>query len=157
MLRLAKEVHVSQQLSSSKIMELLDKNPDLERIKCPRSIYLRTSKKYLDALSELGIEVEPVTQMGRPKKYKKEPEIIQKLLDDGKTPDEVAEILNIPVKTVYYLKSSKFRRGRRSKYSSEIHAELTKLHKNGASAREISEKLQIPLRTVYYLLKQVSS
>ncbi|MEN6574442.1 helix-turn-helix domain-containing protein [Methanobacterium aggregans] len=153
---MAKEVHVSQLLSSRKIMELLDKHPDLERIKCPRSICLRTSKKYLDALSELGIEVEPVETMGRPKKYKKEPELIQKLLDDGKSPDEVAEELNIPVKTVYYLKSSKFRRGRRSKYSPEVRGEIKKLHEEGVSVKEISQKLQIPLRTVYYILKQVS-
>lgn len=136
-------------------MELLDKYPQLKKIKCPSSLYLRTSKKYLDALSELGIEVEPVIKRGRPKKYgETEGKIIQKMLNEGKSPKEIAEKLEIPLKTVYYLKDTKLKRGRKPKYSKETEDEVKKLHKNGLSAKDISEKLKIPLRTVYCLIKR---
>ena len=136
-------------------MELLDKYPQLKKIKCPSSLYLRTSKKYLDALSELGIEVEPVIKRGRPKKYgETEGKIIQKMLNEGKSPKEIAEKLEIPLKTVYYLKDTKLKRGRKPKYSKETEDEVKKLHKNGLSVKDISEKLKIPLRTVYCLLKR---
>lgn len=136
-------------------MELLDKYPQLKKIKCPSSLYLRTSKKYLNALSDLGIEVEPVIKRGRPKKYgEKEGKIIQKMLKEGKSPKEIADKLEIPLKTVYYLKDTKLKRGRKPKYSKETEDEVKKLHKNGLSAKDISEKLKIPLRTVYCLIKR---
>jgi len=149
------EIYVNKPLSSQVIMELLDKYPQLKKIKCPSSLYLRTSKKYLDALSELGIEVEPVIKRGRPKKYgETEGKIIQKMLNEGKSPKEIAEKLEIPLKTVYYLKDTKLKRGRKPKYSKETEDEVKKLHKNGLSVKDISEKLKIPLRTVYCLLKR---
>jgi len=149
------EIYVNKPLSSQVIMELLDKYPQLRKIKCPSSLYLRTSKKYLDALSELGIEVEPVIKRGRPKKYgETEGKIIQKMLNEGKSPKEIAEKLEIPLKTVYYLKDTKLKRGRKPKYSKETEDEVKKLHKNGLSVKDISEKLKIPLRTVYCLLKR---
>jgi len=151
---LVNEVYVSEQLSSRKIMELLDKYPDLEKIRCPQSLYLRISKKYLEALSELGIEVEPVTKIGRPKKYTEESEDVQKLLDEGKSPKEISEILKISLKTVYYLKNSKLKRGRKSKYPPETEDQVKKLYHDGVPTREISQNLEIPLRTVYYFLKR---
>ena len=145
------EIYVNKPLSSQVIMELLDKYPQLKKIKCPSSLYLRTSKKYLDALSE----VEPVIKRGRPKKYgETEGKIIQKMLNEGKSPKEIAEKLEIPLKTVYYLKDTKLKRGRKPKYSKETEDEVKKLHKNGLSAKDISEKLKIPLRTVYCLIKR---
>ncbi len=136
-------------------MELLEKYPELKKIKCPSSLYVRTSKKYLDALSELGIEVEPVIKRGRPKKYgETEPKIIQKMINKGKSPKEISEELQIPLKTVYYLKDTKLKRGRKPKYSKETEDEVKKLYSNGYSAKDISEKLKIPLRTVYCLLKR---
>lgn len=135
-------------------MEILEKYPDLEKISCPQSLYLRIPKKYLEALMELGIEVEPVKRMGRPKKYIEEPKKVQELLDKGKTPDEISEILNIPVKTVYYLKTSKLKRGRRSNYPPGTDLKVKKLYKKGVPARDISKKLRIPLRTVYYFIKR---
>jgi len=136
-------------------MELLDQNPQLKKIKCPSSLYLRISKKYLDALSELGIEVEPVIKRGRPKKYgETEAKIIQKMLDEGQSPKEIAEKMEIPLKTVYYLKDTKLKRGRKPKYSQETEDEVKRLYESGLSAKDISEKLKIPLRTVYCLLKR---
>ena len=136
-------------------MELLDKHPDLKKIKCPNSLYSRTSKKYLTALKELGIEVEPVLKRGRPKKYgAKEAELIHNMLEEGSEPKEISEKLNIPLKTVYYLKDTKLKRGRKPKYSKETEEKIKKLHNDGFSAKEISEKLNIPLRTVYCFIKR---
>ena len=149
------EIYVNKPLSSQVIMELLDKHPDIKKIKCPNSLYIRTSKKYLDALQELGIEVEPVMKRGRPKKYgAKEALKIHDMLIEGSTPKEISKMLNIPLKTVYYLKDTKLKRGRKPKYSKETEDEIKNLHNDGFSAKEISKKLNIPLRTVYFLIKR---
>lgn len=149
------EVYINKALSSQVIMELLDKYPHLEKIKCPQSLYARTSPKYLDALKELGIEVEPVIRRGRPRKYDSgEVETIHDMLTAGSTPKEIAEKLNMPLKTVYYLKDIKLKRGRKPKYSPEREEEVKKLHRDGVKAKDISKQLNIPLRTVYFLIKR---
>jgi hypothetical protein len=92
---------------------------------------------------------------GRPKKYgAKEAEIIHDMLIGGSTPKEISEKMNIPLKTVYYLKDTKLKRGRKPKYSKETEDKIKKLNIDGFSAKEISEKLNIPLRTVYCLIKR---
>lgn len=149
------EIYIKKALSSQVIMEILDKYPDLKRIKCPKSLYNRASRKYLDALRELGVEVEPVIKRGRPRKYgAKEVEAIHDMLANGATPQEVSKKLDIPLKTVYYLNDIKLKRGRKPKYSKETENMVKKLHDNGYQAREISKKLNIPLRTVYFLIKR---
>lgn len=148
-------IYVNEQLSSRKIMEILDSNPDLEKITCPKSIYTRISKKYLKALNELGIEVEQVLKRGRPRKYSpSDAKSIQTLLDRGVSPSEVSKQLNLPVKTVYYLKNSSLKRGRKIKYTPEKAREVKKLYAKGVPAKIISKKLKIPLRTVYLLMKR---
>ncbi len=76
------------------------------------------------------------------------------MINKGKSPKEISEELQIPLKTVYYLKDTKLKRGRKPKYSKETEDEVKKLYSNGYSAKDISEKLKIPLRTVYCLLKR---
>ncbi len=148
-------VYVNEQLSSRKIIEILDNNPDLEKITCPISIYTRISKKYMDALNELGIEVEPVQRRGRPKKYgSNEATKIQSMLDKGESPKAISQKLNLPIKTVYYLKNSSLKRGRKVKYTSEKAKEVKKLYNKGIPAKRISKNLKIPLRTVYLLIKR---
>jgi len=148
-------VYVNEQLSSRKIIEILDNNPDLEKITCPISIYTRISKKYMDALNELGIEVEPVQRSGRPKKYgSNEATKIQSMLDKGESPKTISQKLNLPIKTVYYLKNSSLKRGRKVKYTSEKAKEVKKLYNKGIPAKRISKNLKIPLRTVYLLIKR---
>ena len=136
-------------------MELLEKHPQLKRIKCPTSLYLRTSKKYLDALCKLGVEVEPVLKRGRPQKYGElEVKLIEKMLNQGLKPQEISEKLQLPIKTVYYLKETPLKRGRNRKYTVETEKEVKNLYNEGLSAKEISEKLKIPLRTVYSMIKR---
>lgn len=136
-------------------MELLEEHPQLKRIKCPSSLYLRTSQKYLDALSKLGVEVEPVVKKGRPKKYEElDVKLIEKMLKQGLNPQKISEKLKLPIKTVYYLKESPLKRGRKRKYGPETEKEVKNLNKDGLSAKEISEKMNLPLRTVYSMIKR---
>lgn len=152
---MVEELHVNEQLSSRKIMEVLDSNPDLVKITCPVSIYNRISKKYMKALKELGVEIEPVHRRGRPKKYNSNDATkIQKMLDNGESPKDISKKLNLPVKTVYYLKNTSLKRGRKIKYSTEKTIEVKRLYSKGISAKKISENLKIPLRTVYLLIKR---
>jgi hypothetical protein len=152
---LVDEVYVNEPLSSRIIMEILEENPHIKRIKCPSSLYLRISKKYLDVLSKLGVEVEPVVKSGRPKKYGElEVKLIQKMLNDGSNPSEISEKLNLPIKTVYYLKETPLRRGRKPKYTPETEEKVKRLYDEGLRVKKISEKLGIPLRTVYSIIKK---
>jgi hypothetical protein len=151
----AENIYVNEPLSSRKIMEILDKNPDLKKISCPPSLYRRISPKYLDALENLGIEVEAVRKKVRSRKYTENDHyLVKKLLKEGKTPKQISGQTNIPLKTVYYLnKDFKLKKGPSSKYGASTRLEINKMIKNGFSAKQISEKLNIPLRSVYYLLK----
>ena len=152
---LDQEIYVKKALSSHVIMEILEKYPELKKIKTPKSLYNRTSKKYLKALYELGIDVEPVIKRGRPKKYgTNDVNEIHNMLDDGLNPKDIAVKLDMPLKTVYYLKDVKLKRGRKPKYNKETSLKVKNLHENGISAKEISDKLDIPLRTVYFLIKK---
>ncbi|MGO9386534.1 MAG: helix-turn-helix domain-containing protein [Methanobacterium sp.] len=149
------EVYINEPLSSRIIMEILEEHPNIKRIKCPTSLYLRTSKKYLDALHKLGVEVEPVIKSGRPKKYgESEVKLIQKMLKNGSNPSEISEKLRLPIKTVYYLKETPLKRGRKPKYTLETEEEIRRLHAEGLRVKEISERLGIPLRTVYSIIKK---
>ncbi|MDI6643479.1 MAG: helix-turn-helix domain-containing protein [Methanobacteriaceae archaeon] len=147
-------IYVNQPLSSRVIMELLDKHPHLKKIQCPPSLYRRTSTKYLDALNELGIEVESVEKKGRPRKYKKNDVIkVQGMLKKGFSPKNISEKLGIPTKSVYYLKDTHLKPGRKSKYNTKTRQKVKKMFKDGYNAKEISKKLKIPPRTVYYILR----
>lgn len=152
---MAEKIYISHPLTSQKIVEILDENPDLKTIKCPPSIYKRISPKYMDALSKLGIEVKPEHKKGRPKKYEEsDQKTIQNMLKEGFNPQEIADTLQIPIKTVYYLKKTRLNRGRKRKYTDETEKKVKNLYKRGTSAQDISERLKIPLRTVYSLIKR---
>lgn len=149
------EIYVNKLLSFGRIMELLDQYPDLKKINCPPSLYSRISTKYLQALNELGVKIEPVEKKGRPKKYNDEEiETVKNLIKSGHTPREIAENLQMPLKTVYYLKDSPLKRGRKNKYDPQQVQKVKNLYKNGFTAKEIASNLQIPIRTVYSLLKR---
>jgi hypothetical protein len=149
------EVYINEPLTSWRIVEILDANPHLKKIMCPPSLFKRTSKKYLDALHELGVEVEPQKRKGRPKKYEaKESVKINLMLKNGNSVEEISEQLGIPLKTVYYLKTKPLKRGRKSKYNMETVKKVGELHRKGLKASEISVKLNIPLRSVYSLINR---
>ena len=140
------KIYINKLLSFRRIMELLDQYPDLKKITCPPSLYARISPKYLQALKELGVVVEQAKRRGRPKKYNEE-EIhkIKNMLQQGKTPQEITKILNISLKTVYYLNDYQLKPGRKSKYDEKTAEKVKNLYKNGLSAKKISEDMEIPL------------
>jgi len=154
---LVREIYVNRPLTSHKIMEILDKNPELEKITCPPSIYRRMASRYIEALSRLGVKVEPVQRRGRPKKYdEKCLKKLEYMFKQGYTPNEISDTLKIPLKTVYYFNKSSLKKGRKNKYTSKTINKVQTLHDKGLSAREISDNLNIPLRSVYDLLKRKS-
>ncbi|OED30863.1 helix-turn-helix domain-containing protein [Methanosphaera sp. WGK6] len=152
---MSSKIHVNKPLSSRLIIELLDDNPDLEEIECPQSLYERTSETYIDALNELGIQISIIEHRGRPQKYDENlKEEINKMIDSGLTPKNIANRLNINRKTVYYLKNKKLKQGPKSKYSKELKEEIVDLKNKGTSVKIISSMLNIPVRTIYYILQK---
>ena len=150
-------VHVKQNLSSSKIMDLMNQYPNLKTITCPKSVFNRTPKVYIDALETLDINLKIEYKWGKSKpsnvflKSK-----VLKLAKEGLSAKEIAKQLDISLSKVYYLiKSSdddfKFNNYKR-KYDDEVRNSVFSLKKDGKSVKYISEKLDIPLRTVYYML-----
>lgn len=151
---MVRELYVNHPLTSHKIMEILDKNPELERITCPPSVFQRIAPKYIQALSRLGINVESVNKRGRPRKYSAEDRrSVDEMFKHGHSPQEISDVLKIPLKTVYYFNKNPLKKGRKKKYSSETINKVQKMHENGLTAREISDDLEIPLRSVYQLMK----
>ncbi|BDZ71287.1 helix-turn-helix domain-containing protein [Methanobacterium petrolearium] len=58
------------------------------------------------------------------------------------------------LKTVYYLKDSPLKPGRKNKYSPQQVQEVKNLKNKGIPAKKIASRLDIPIRTVYSLLKR---
>lgn len=152
----SEDLYINQPLTSRKIMELLEENPDLKIIRCPSSLYQRTSPRYLEALKKLGVEVKPLKKKGRPRKYTDEDRSqVKKLLKEGKSPQQISGQMQIPLKTVYYLKKGvELKKGRRYKYDDNLRTNIKKMAKKGCPAKEISRKFKVPLRTVYYIIKK---
>ncbi|RAP52583.1 MAG: resolvase [Methanosphaera sp. rholeuAM270] len=151
---MSSKVHVTKPLSSKLIIEILNENPDLEEINCPLSLYERTSKIYLEALTELGVKINIIEVRGRPKKYDDElKNQIDEMIESGLSVKTIASKLNISSKTVYYLKKDKLKQGPKSKYSEKTIEEIVDMRNEGVPVKQISEKLNIPIRTVYYILK----
>lgn len=146
-------IHITKALSSSMIVELIDKYPNLEQITCSPSVYKRTSRTYVEALSQLDIEVNVRYNWGAKSKSNGAEFEVQKLSDEGLTPREIASKLDITLNRVYYLlrKSKTSFNNRKHKHN---HEEVKKLHDEGLRPKEISEKLKVPIRTVYYILNK---
>ncbi len=146
-------IHITKALSSSMIVELLNKYSNLEEITCPPSVYKRTSKTYIDALRRLGIEVRKKYDWGAKSRSNDIEFYVRKLSDEGLSAKQISQKLDISLNRVYYLlkKSEAEFDNRKRKHD---HAEIKKLKKEGLSAKEISERLDIPLRTVYYILNK---
>ena len=60
------KIHITEALSSFRIINLLENYPNLEKITCPPSVYNRTSDNYIDALKQLEILSLPHTSEVRP-------------------------------------------------------------------------------------------
>jgi len=147
------KVHITSALSSQKIIKLIDDFPNLEKITCSKSLYDRIPKKYLDALSELSIDVEIEYNQGKAK-YEKEESDILALVVKGQSPKDISKILEIPLKRVYYLinKNNVKLDNYNRKYDENMRLLVNSMKGEGESVKDISSKLNIPIRTVYYII-----
>lgn len=146
-------IHITKALSSSMIVELIEEYPNLEEITCSPSVYERTSKTYIDALSQLDIDVVKKYNWGAKSKTNGAEFEVLKLSDDGLSAKEIAEKLDLKLNRVYYLlRKSKANFDNRKRKNN--HSEVKNLKNEGLSAREISQKLDMPLRSVYYILNK---
>ena len=146
-------IHITHALSSSMIVDLIEKYPNLEEITCSPSVFKRTSRTYIDALSQLDIEVKTKYNWGAKSRSNGIELYVKKLSDEGLTARQISQKLDISLNRVYYLlrKSKSDFDNRKRKHD---HAEVRQLKRDGLSAREISEKLDMPLRSVYYILNR---
>lgn len=148
-----KTIHKTQALSSSMIVDIINDFPDLEEITCSPSVYERTSKTYIDALSQLDIEVRKKYNWGAKSQSNGQEFVVLELANEGLTAKEISQKLDITLNRVYYLlrKTNNKFNNRKRKYD---HDEIKALKSEGFSAKEISEKLEMPLRSVYYILNK---
>ncbi len=146
-------IHITEALSSSMIVGLIEEYPNIEEITCAPSVYNRTSKTYIEALSQLDIEVKRKYNWGAKSRSDELESYVSKLSNQGLKPKEIASKLEISLNRVYYLlrKSGAKFDNRKRKYD---HDEIKQLRRDGLKPKEISEKLDIPLRSVYYILNK---
>lgn len=154
----AVEVHISTQLTSRKLIELMDTYPSLKRITCPKSIYNRISPTYLKALEKLGVSVEVKYNWGKRKYSKTQINQVIGLFNEGRYSDEIASLLEMPVSNVNYIKSKYFDRINvkhyKRKYDDECRLKIKSLREEGLKPKEISKELNIPVRSIYYILNK---
>ena len=154
----AVEVHISTQLTSRKIIELMDTYRSLKRITCPKSIYDRISPDYIKALDKLGVSVEIKYNWGKKKYSMSQINQVLDLFNEGKRSEDIALILEMPVSNVNYIKSKYFDKIKvkhyNRKYDDETRLKIKSMRDEGFKAKEISNELNIPLRSVYYILNK---
>ena len=154
----AVEVHISTQLTSRKIIELLDNYPSLKRITCPMSIYNRVSPIYIKALEEQGVSIEVKYNWGKKKYSKTQINQVIDLFNEGKRSKKIASLLEMPVSNVEYIKSKYYDRINvkhyKRKYDDDCRLKVKSLKESGLKPKEISKELDIPIRSVYYILNK---
>ena len=99
------EVYINLRPTKIILVKILERAPNVKTIGCPPSLYPKVSKKIIRALDQMGIKLVPMNHSrGRPRKYDHSTiKRIEELVKKGKTPKEISEELNIPLRTVYYL------------------------------------------------------
>lgn len=154
----AVEVHISTQLTSQKIIQLMDTYPSLKRITCPQSIYNRISPDYIKALDNLGVSIEIKYNWGKKKYSMTQINQVVDLFNEGKRSDEIASELDMPIANVNYIKSKYFDKINvkhyKRKYDDECRQKVKSMRESGLKPKEISNELNIPVRSVYYILNK---
>ncbi|MGN0105813.1 hypothetical protein [Methanobrevibacter ruminantium] len=154
----AVEVHISTQLTSQKIIQLMDTYPSLKRITCPQSIYNRISPDYIKALDNLGVSIEIKYNWGKKKYSMTRINQVVDLFNEGKRSDEIASELDMPIANVNYIKSKYFDKINvkhyKRKYDDECRQKVKSMRESGLKPKEISKELNIPVRSIYYILNK---
>jgi hypothetical protein len=95
-----KYIHVSKNLSTNKILRILENNPDLKELTIPRSLFNRISNRNLNALTKMGIKVYIKNEyLNIYSSY--EINKIKKMRDLGLNVDFISNKLDIPISTIY--------------------------------------------------------
>ena len=84
-------IHITEVLSSSLIMDLMDEYPNLSEITCAPSVYERTSKNYIDALEQLDIDVKKKYNWGAKSQTNGQEKVVLDLAKKGLKAREIAE------------------------------------------------------------------
>lgn len=154
----AVEVHISTQLTSQKIIQLMDTYPSLKRITCPQSIYNRISPDYIKALDNLGVSIEIKYNWGKKKYSMTQINQVVDLFNEEKRSDEIASELDMPIANVNYIKSKYFDKINvkhyKRKYDDECRQKVKSMRESGLKPKEISKELNIPVRSIYYILNK---
>ena len=154
----AVEVHISTQLTSRKLIELMDTYPSLKRITCPQSIYNRISPTYIKALEELGVSIIVKYNWGKKKYSKNQINQVIGLFNEGKRSKEISSILGMPISNLDYIKSKYSEKINvkhyKRKYDDDCRLKVISMKEEGFKPKEISKKLNIPVRSVYYILNR---
>ena len=154
----AVEVHISTQLTSRKLIELMDTYHSLKRITCPQIIYDRIPPTYIKALNKLGVSVEVKYNWGKKKYSKTQINQVLDLFNEGKRSEEIASLLEMPVSNVNYIKSKYFDKINvkhyKRKYDDDCRLKVKNMKEEGFKPKEISKELSIPIRSVYYILNK---
>ncbi len=98
------EVYINMRPTLDIVEKIIERFPNVEKIMCPPSLHVQTSRKVFKKLADKGIKLEPGEfRVGRPKKYDDETiaEIIN-LRNQGMPAKQISERLNIPLRTVYF-------------------------------------------------------
>ncbi len=111
----AEEVYVPRRISRALAAELIRRFPRLKRIYVPQSVLQQTSRRVIEALKHVGIDVLPTGRgRGRPRKYGEEiAKRAREMREQGKSAREIAEALGIPLRTVYHILRQSYKGGRR--------------------------------------------
>ncbi|ASJ11215.1 DNA-binding protein [Thermococcus sp. P6] len=99
------EVYVNLRPTAEIVVAILDRAPNVRRISCPPSLYPKVSRRVIEALSQLGIELVPEGYpRGRPRKYDEGTvRKVRTLFREGVPAREISARTGIPLRTVYYL------------------------------------------------------
>ncbi|NJD99622.1 DUF1699 domain-containing protein [Thermococcus sp. LS1] len=99
------EVYINLRPTKEILVRILERAPNVRKISCPPSLYPKVSKKAINALAQMGIELVPEGYpRGRPRKYDERTiREVYNLIREGITPKEISSRMGIPLRTVYYM------------------------------------------------------
>lgn len=105
-----RELYINARPSMDIVMSIFENVPNLELLACPPSLLKQTSTRVFKTLDEKGVKIKHhEVGVGRPKKYEKNTlGKIRELRNQGVAVKDIAQQMNIPLRTVYYhLKNNK--------------------------------------------------
>ena len=98
------EIYLPLRPTTEIISKILEKNPQVQKISCPHSLYLQVSRKTFKKLRESNITIQPGDiNVGRPMKH--DIKLIKKVINEkanGKPVKKISEETDIPIRTIYY-------------------------------------------------------